>query len=59
MADKSSPLASAGDDGMTTLSPGTCANQASSMSECCAPVPLPAPVAVRIVIGTLVSPPDM
>ena len=44
---------------MTTLSPGTCASQASSMSECCAPVPLPAPVAVRIVIGTLVSPPDM
>ena len=36
-----------------------CANQASSMSECCAPVPTPAPVAVRMVSGTAVWPPDM
>ena len=47
-----SPTASAGVDGTTTFMPATCANQASSMSECCPAVPPPAPVRVRMVIGT-------
>ena len=54
-----SPLASAALDGVTTLIPATCANHASSMSECCPPKPTPTPVVVRITIGTLVCPPDM
>src|SRR5205823_6118514 len=34
----SSPFASAGVDGITSLSPATCANHASSDLECCAAV---------------------
>ena len=34
---------SAGVDGMTTVSPGTCASSASSDSECCAPADRPPP----------------
>ncbi|MNN60702.1 hypothetical protein D3C81_1758990 [compost metagenome] len=44
---------------MTTLRPAVCANQASRKSLCWPPLPMPAPVMVRMVIGTLVCPPDM
>src|SRR3546814_11968741 len=54
-----SPFWSAGLDGTTTFSPGTCARHASYMSECWPPNPPPEPLIVRIVRGTPLSPPDM
>src|SRR3546814_6932328 len=60
MALSSSPLASYGVLGITTLRPGTCANHASSDCECCAPKPpMPPPTIMRITIGTCVAAPDM
>ena len=55
----SSPLASAGVEGTTTLRPGVCTAHDSSSSLCCAPKPMPAPADVRMTIGTVVWPPDM
>ena len=55
----SSPLASAGVDGTTTLSPGTWATHASRVCEWVAPEPIPPKTAVRRVRGTCSSPPDM
>src|SRR5262249_49801265 len=55
----SRPLASCGVEGMTTLSPGTCANQACKLWECCGPWPQPRPMIIRSVIGTLDWPPNM
>jgi hypothetical protein len=52
----SSPYASSGFDGWTTLRPGLAANQPSSWSQCWAPIPLPAPPIVLMVIGTELFP---
>ena len=54
-----SPLASAGVDGTTTLSPGMWASQPSSVWEWVAPDPIPPNTAVLTVRGTDSRPPDM
>ena len=59
MLASNSPFASAGVAGATTFSPGTCANQASRLSECCAAAPVPDPAGVRRTIGTRAFPPNM
>ena len=59
IAEVSRPFASAGVDGMTTLSPATCVNQASSDFECCAALPRPEPPCVRTTSGTRACPPNM
>jgi len=59
MAALRSPFASCGDDGITTLSPGACANHASSDCECCGPALSPPPVAARITTGIRYMPPNM
>ena len=58
-AARSSPFASATVAGVATLSPGTCAYQPSNECECCAAMPRPPPLAMRITTGTLSWPPDM
>ena len=55
----SRPLASAGVLGMITARPGTWANMACRLWECCAAWPQPRPMIARIVSGTLSLPPDM
>ena len=52
-------MASAGVEGTATFSPGTCISQPSSDWECWAPNWRPPPTEVRMVMGTLVRPPDM
>jgi hypothetical protein len=59
MAACSSPLASAGLDGITTLSPGVWAYQASWLWECWAAAPVPDPNGSRTTMGTLTAPPSM
>lgn len=59
MADLRSPLASAGVAGITTLSPGTWAAQASRLPECCGPAFRPAPMCVRSTSGRRTWPPNM
>src|SRR5215211_3649042 len=49
----SSPFASAGVLGATTFRPGTCANHASRLCECCDPAPRPTPCCTRTTIGAL------
>src|SRR6266487_5154050 len=51
IAPASSPFASAGVAGATTLRPGTAIAQLSRLWECCAPNREPAPFAVRITSG--------
>jgi hypothetical protein len=53
------PRASAMVAGASTVMPGMCANQPSRLCECWAATWRPAPVAMRITIGTLNWPPDM
>ena len=55
----SSPLASAGVLGTTTLSPGVCTSHDSSICECCDPIWRPPVAMPRTVMGTGVRPPDM
>ena len=55
----SSPAASAGRLGITTLRPGTCVSQLSRLCECCAAPRWPAPPCVRSTSGTVSWPPDM
>ncbi len=45
--------------GASTVSPGTCAYQASKLWECWAASCRPAPVAIRTMSGTLTCPPDI
>ena len=59
MADLSRPFASAGVEGATTFSPGTCAYQHSSDCECWAASWWAAPPGPRTTIGILNCPPDM
>ena len=54
-----SPFASAGVEGRTTFSPGTCATQAWRLWLCCAAERRVAPIVVRTVSGTFSLPPDM
>ena len=58
MADFSRPLASAGVEGMTTLSPGTWQTHASRLCECCSAAPVPEPPGVRSTMGTETWPPN-
>ena len=51
MAACSRPLASAGLDGITTLSPGVCAYHASWLWECWAAAPVPEPNGSRTTRG--------
>ena len=44
---------------MTTLMPGTWANQASRLCECCAAAPVPEPAGARMTSGTCAAPPSM
>ena len=55
----SSPFASYGVAGETTLSPGTWVYQASSECECCAASWWPAPPGIRSTIGQDTWPPNM
>ena len=55
----SSPFASRGVDGITTTSPGMCANQLSKACECCAATCAAAPEGPRITMGQRIWPPDM
>jgi hypothetical protein len=55
----SNPFASAGVEGRTTFSPGTCATHACSDWLCCAAERRVAPSVVRNVNGTCSFPPDM
>ena len=55
----SSPLASAGVPGETTLRPGICANQLSHACECCAPNCSAEPLGPRNTIGILYCPLDI
>ena len=56
IAPASSPFASAGVAGATTLRPGTAIAQFSRLWECCAPKREPAPFAVRITSGSEICP---
>lgn len=58
MAALSRPLQSAAFDGITTLMPGLCTNQASLLWLCCAPTPQPEPVIARVTSGKENWPPD-
>src|SRR6266567_4234011 len=58
IADLSSPFASAGVAGATTLSPGMCDNHASHAWECCAASCNAAPFGPRNTMGIGICPPD-
>ncbi len=58
-AEISSPFASCGVLGITTLSPGMCANHDWRLCECCGPCPHPRPTSNRTTSGTLFCPPNM
>ena len=58
-AGASMPRASATVAGVSTRRPGTWAYQFSRLCECCAASCRPAPVAIRMTIGTENCPPDM
>jgi hypothetical protein len=59
MALLSSPFASYGVAGVTTLMPGMCASQDSNDCECCAESWSAAPFGPRKTMGMLNWPPDM
>jgi len=53
------PEANTSFTGMTTRSPGTCANHDCRLCECCGPWPQPRPIIMRITSGTRPRPPNM
>ena len=58
IAATSMPLASRGVEGITTLSPGMCANHDCSVLLCWNDCPQPRPMMARITIGTENLPPE-
>ena len=52
MASSRRPFASKAVAGIATLMPGTCANHACRLFECCGPCPQPRPTMARMTIGS-------
>ena len=57
--ESSNPLASKGDEGKTTESPGKFANQECKLLPCCGPWPQPFPITALIVSGKFDFPDDL